>query len=99
MMVEHEGMKKMRRVPVDEPVVNVDEPEADFNEATDEGDVFNVDAVTGGRVRTNIYVSEENLRYLRWKAQHSGTVISMLMSLAVSDYCDRDRLLYKELKK
>jgi predicted DNA binding CopG/RHH family protein len=52
--------------------------------------------------RINIWISNENVEFLRMKARHSGSNVASLCSIAVSDYCDEQRLkfgsLYKNIK-
>jgi len=52
--------------------------------------------------KINIWISEENAEFLRFKAIHSGTNVASLCSLAVSNFCDDERIkyasIYQEMK-
>src|SRR5271157_5978583 len=47
--------------------------------------------INAGKMRINIWISAENVNFLRIKAKHTGSNVASLCSIAVSDYCDEQR--------
>ncbi len=51
------------------------------------------------KIRMNVWVSSENLDFLKFKAEHTGSNVASLCGIAISDYCDDQRVKYKDIYK